>query len=259
VRPCDVCLPLATQHLGMSGSMACFGSPQAVLLGTELALCLTAVALFGFAYPDRLRTRLWENGGVEGWNSNPRQRIYFYANHQEPPEIPMIWSERSTESLLAVAVLSLVVCLARAVTFKFRYIPRFANIGYDLLLCSFWILCAAVQNSSDRSDPEHPSKHPWYLTRGCAVAWDANQAICRTAQASFAVSILAAVFYGGRLLAEAVSVMQDAGRPAEERMFGHKMDPEELAVLRMVEYNRVQEQALSPLLAFFPDSPPPWI
>lgn len=64
------------------------------LLGLEIVITTAAVFLFGLAYPDRFRSRLWGNGGVEGWNSDPNERIYFYANHREPPEIPLIWSQR---------------------------------------------------------------------------------------------------------------------------------------------------------------------
>lgn len=64
------------------------------LFVAELCVCLATVILFGFAYPDRFRTQLWQNGGDEGWNSDPKQRIYFYANYKTPPEIPLIWSQR---------------------------------------------------------------------------------------------------------------------------------------------------------------------
>lgn len=36
---------------------------------------------------------LWEAGGAEGWNSDPEQRVYFYANYEQPPEIPLVWSQ----------------------------------------------------------------------------------------------------------------------------------------------------------------------
>lgn len=66
---------------------------QLSLMSLELFITTIAVALSAHAYPDRYRSRLWENGGVEGWNSNPKLRIYFYANHREPPEIPLIWTQ----------------------------------------------------------------------------------------------------------------------------------------------------------------------
>lgn len=64
------------------------------LLALELSVATATVVLFSLAYPDRFRSRLWANGGEQGWNSNPNKRIYFYANHREPPEIPLIWSQR---------------------------------------------------------------------------------------------------------------------------------------------------------------------
>jgi len=38
---------------------------------------------------------LWEEGGAQKFNSDPRLRIYFYSNHQEPHPIPYIWSQKS--------------------------------------------------------------------------------------------------------------------------------------------------------------------
>jgi hypothetical protein len=68
-------------------------TPFALVLA-ELAISITAVTLFSLMYPVGFRSRLWENGGEQGWNSNPNKRIYYYANHQEPPEVPLIWSQR---------------------------------------------------------------------------------------------------------------------------------------------------------------------
>lgn len=65
-----------------------------IFLGLEFCISLGLLALFSLAYPDRYRSKLWENGGVKGWNSNPNLRVLFYANHKEPPEIPFIWTQR---------------------------------------------------------------------------------------------------------------------------------------------------------------------
>lgn len=73
--------------------MAATKVPLSLLL-VEFTIALTAVILFGLAFPNRFRWRLWENGGEEGWNSNPNQRIYFYANHREPYEVPYLWQQR---------------------------------------------------------------------------------------------------------------------------------------------------------------------
>lgn len=193
-------------------------------LVVEVCLALLATALFGFAYPNRFRTRLWFNGGVEGWNSNPKSRIYYYANHREPPAIPLIWTQRQvhsrpslgplgvgakavltfaqrlTNSNLAIAIFTLTVAVSRGLLFRLGYIYQFVSIGYDSLLCALWAYSVASQASADFSDPEHPSPHPWYLTRGCGAGWSTNLGVCRTAQASFVVSMAAAALYGGRFV-----------------------------------------------------------
>jgi hypothetical protein len=46
------------------------------------------------------------------------------------------------------------------------------------------------QAASDYSDPAHPSKFPWYLTKGCGPP--VNPALfgyCQQAQASFATTV----------------------------------------------------------------------
>lgn len=60
----------------------------------ELVLALMLLSLFASAYPDRFRTNLWQNGGTLGWNSDPHQRVYNYANHRESPPVPLIWDQR---------------------------------------------------------------------------------------------------------------------------------------------------------------------
>ena len=59
----------------------------------EGLLVLTSFSLLAYNYSDSARMALWEEGGVLGLNSDPKLRIYFYANHREPPEIPFIWSQ----------------------------------------------------------------------------------------------------------------------------------------------------------------------
>jgi hypothetical protein len=60
----------------------------------ELGLATALLMLFARAYIDDHRTLLWEAGGVQGWNSDPALRVYFYANYREMPPIPAIWDER---------------------------------------------------------------------------------------------------------------------------------------------------------------------
>ncbi|KAF7534062.1 hypothetical protein G7Z17_g13425 [Cylindrodendrum hubeiense] len=240
-----------------------------VLLGLELAIATVAVVLFGLAYPDRFRSKLWGNGGVEGWNSNPNLRIYFYANHIEPPEIPLIWSQRLTDSNLAIAILSFVIFFARAIMAHLNYLPRYATVLYDILLSSLWITSAAGQASGDFSDPDHTSAHPWYLTRGCSESWSGIRGYCHVAQASFAISILAAMLYCGRLLREAMLVAYQRGRIHERKWTAvgvddmeetgeEKYSDAELETSMLTVREEQYDLGLSPVLAFFPAGPNRW-
>lgn len=60
----------------------------------EAQLIITIICLFLVGYPAATRKALWEEGGEHGFNSDPKMRIYFYANYVQPPEIPYIWSRR---------------------------------------------------------------------------------------------------------------------------------------------------------------------
>lgn len=64
-------------------------------IAIQAVIAVTAFALMcaDFARPSA-RQKLWQAGGDNGWNSDPSMRIYFYANHQEPPKIPLIWSQQ---------------------------------------------------------------------------------------------------------------------------------------------------------------------
>lgn len=66
-----------------------------VLLGLfvlEIPLTVAALALFGIAQPDLYRTRFWQEGADQGWNSNPNQLIYAIANYR-PIKAPLPWSQ----------------------------------------------------------------------------------------------------------------------------------------------------------------------
>ncbi|KAF9876643.1 hypothetical protein CkaCkLH20_06051 [Colletotrichum karsti] len=164
----------------------------AALLCLESVVVIAALVLFGVAYPDRFRSRLWRNGGEEGWCSNPRLRIYFYANHEEPPEIPLIWSQRLTTSNTAISFLSLAVLFARITMAALEYSARCTNVAYDAFLAVLWACSAAAQNGADLSDPAHLMPRPWYLDRSCDEAWVGNKGWCQLAKWGFVWAIIAA-------------------------------------------------------------------
>ncbi|PQE15981.1 hypothetical protein CJF31_00008610 [Rutstroemia sp. NJR-2017a BVV2] len=59
----------------------------------ELAGTVAALTLFGIADPDLFRTRLWQIGYDNGFNSDPNEVIYAYANYRKIPKIAFVWSQ----------------------------------------------------------------------------------------------------------------------------------------------------------------------
>ncbi|KZL82756.1 hypothetical protein CI238_10094 [Colletotrichum incanum] len=171
----------------------------------EFCLSLTAVGLFWSTSSGHFREKLWEYGGVKGWNSNPNHRVYSYANYEEPPEIPLIWSPSLTDATLAVALLSIIFLVARITVEYFGQMSRTFSLIYGTFLIFFWFHSIESQASGDFSDPKHSSRHPWYLTRHCQR--DIATA-CRVAQASFIISVLASLLYSERLIATALEAIK---------------------------------------------------
>jgi hypothetical protein len=58
----------------------------------ELGGSVAALALFGIAEPNLFRTKLWQIGSDNGFNSSPKQILYAYANHRPIPSIPFVWT-----------------------------------------------------------------------------------------------------------------------------------------------------------------------
>ena len=173
---------------------------------------------------------------------------------------------RLTEATLAVALLSLSLFVTRIVLGISRQMSQNTSaisILYDSLLTFFWFRVLLSQASGDLTDPRHPSPLPWYLMRKCPTD---TAAACGVAQASFAVSVLAALFYGGRCVAPLIEVAVVWVKAQEDGYHRVAMDPafvdvendpfSESAVAREKErYRYLYKEALSPVLAFFPEDP----
>jgi hypothetical protein len=169
---------------------------------------------------------------------------------------------RLTDSNLAIAVLSLVVSLVRAITRRYDYLPRLAGILYDVILLLLWTYSIVAQVSGDLSDPEHPSPRPWYMTRGCQAGWETNRGICRATQASFAFSVMAVAVYCSRLVIQAAELIQERVGRRHYRGWqslesgdggGYNDDDHEIYKEKEDTAQRAIEDALSPVLAFFPE------
>jgi len=61
------------------------------LLVLEFPLTVATLALFGIADPNTYRTKLWQNGSDAGYNSDPSEILYAYANYR-PISVPLVWS-----------------------------------------------------------------------------------------------------------------------------------------------------------------------
>lgn len=61
-------------------------------MALELLVDIAVLTLFGIADPDTYRTKLWQNGYDEGFNSSPNAKVYAFANYR-PYETPLVWSQ----------------------------------------------------------------------------------------------------------------------------------------------------------------------
>lgn len=69
------------------------------LFGLEFLLTVGALTLFGIADPNTYRTKLWQNGADQGFNSDPSIVLYSYANYR-PIDTPIVWSQLYVSSTL---------------------------------------------------------------------------------------------------------------------------------------------------------------
>ncbi|MCJ1354562.1 MAG: hypothetical protein MMC33_004551 [Icmadophila ericetorum] len=154
----------------------------------ELPFIVAALALYGIADPDTYRTSLWQEGANHGWNSDPIEILYAYANYL-PIKVPTPWNQFITSFNVVFAVLSMFILLVKV----FLYIMDLFWPLLALLVHALLIVLASVsiynQAGSDYSDSAHPSRVPWYLTKGCGPPVATNlHGYCLQAQGSFAVA-----------------------------------------------------------------------
>ncbi|KAL8740295.1 MAG: hypothetical protein Q9190_006984 [Brigantiaea leucoxantha] len=157
----------------------------------ELLIEIAALALFGIAQPDLYRTRLWQEGSDHGWNSNPNEIIYAYANYR-PIHTPLPWSQFITNFNVVIAVVALFILLVKGIMFITKvWHPLLSAVVHAALIALFAVSIHG-QAGSDMSDPEHPQPGaPWYITKSCGPPVSAaNQGYCKQAKGAFAVSIM---------------------------------------------------------------------
>ena len=65
--------------------------PWYTFIALELPITVALLVFFGIADPDTYRTKLWEDGYENGFNSSPTAALYAAANYR-PYKAPMPWS-----------------------------------------------------------------------------------------------------------------------------------------------------------------------
>ncbi|KAF7949429.1 uncharacterized protein EAE97_002938 [Botrytis byssoidea] len=149
---------------------------QLCYLLIEVHLIVIIISLFLIGYTDATRKALWEEGGQHGFESDPKMRIYFYANYLQPPEIPFIWSRRYTEFNLASGIFTLCLFLTRQLLALATSTSMQTNIYLLSCVLLFWVMSCISQRSPDYSDPDYSSRVPWYLNHSCSIASTQNRA-----------------------------------------------------------------------------------
>lgn len=166
---------------------------QKVVLGlicVEFALTVAILALFGIAAPDLYRTKLWQDGGDNGFNSSPNKVTLSYANHR-PVETPLVWSQFITNFNIIISVLSMFLLLVKSVMFVLHTFMPLISLFVHALLLGLYSYSIHAQTAPDTIDPEHPANGPpWYITKSCDVTRDKSLVgFCQQAKGSFFLTV----------------------------------------------------------------------
>ncbi|GBF60134.1 hypothetical protein TMEN_2538 [Trichophyton mentagrophytes] len=195
------------------GGIGCFlprkyWSPLAfkILVACELPLSVGILTLTGIAAPDLYRTKLWQDGADNGFNSSPDEKVYAFANYR-PYTTPRPWSPFTTNFNLVITVLSLFFLLTKTPMFVMHvFYPPLSLLVHSICVLLYSV-AAAFQAASDTSDPKHPQNGPpWYITKNCNVAsLHINVNYCKQAKATFALTIVMIFIFTCQLILAAVS------------------------------------------------------
>lgn len=107
------------------------------------------------------------------------------------PKKPMLTYCSITDFNIVVSVLSMFILLIKAVLFIMHMWIPLVSLVINMIVAALWCVSVYGQAGPDYSDPEHPSKVAWYITKSCSYAEaSGNKHNCNMAKGSFAASIL---------------------------------------------------------------------
>ncbi|KAF4213080.1 hypothetical protein CNMCM8980_004280 [Aspergillus fumigatiaffinis] len=165
-------------------------------MAAELPFTIVILTLTGIASHNLYRTKLWQDGADNGFNSSPDEQLYAAANYR-PYKVPTVWSGFITDYNLVLGVLSTFFLITKVpIHFLRLFYPPLSVIVHGGLV-AVYIVSARYQAGSDMSDPAHPQPGaPWYITKKCTVAANKdNINYCRQSKALFAFTIIIIVLY----------------------------------------------------------------
>lgn len=220
-----------------------------ILVAIEFPITVIILTFAGIASHDLFRTKLWQDGADNGFNSAPDEVVYAAANYRTF-KIPMVWSSFITDYNLVLSVLSTFFMITKAAVHVLRiWYPPLSVIVHAGLF-ALYIASAAYQAGSDTSDPKHPQRGPpWYITKQCSVASNPdNVGYCQQAKVLFAFTIIIIVVYFVELVVSIHSCI-----PTEEERAEHAERREEKRTMK--EYEDMVLK--SPMIPMTPAAPPP--
>ncbi|KAF7160324.1 hypothetical protein CNMCM5623_005844 [Aspergillus felis] len=165
-------------------------------MAVELPFTIVIMTLTGIASHNLYRTKLWQDGADNGFNSSPDEQLYAAANYR-PYTVPTVWSAFITDYNLVIGVLSTFFLITKAPIHFLRLFYPLLSVIIHGGLVAVYIVSARYQAGSDMSDPAHPQPGaPWYITKKCTVAAHKdNINYCNQAKALFAITIIVIVLY----------------------------------------------------------------
>jgi len=155
----------------------------------ELAGLVPLLVLFGIAQPDMYRTRMWQVGFDNGFNSNPNMILYAYANHRPLPAVPFVWSQTITNFNVAISVISLFLLLAKMILTIMHVFYPIMGTFVAISMTALYATSVYGQAGPDYADARYPSPVAWYISKSCDYARRNNAyQSCMFAKGTFAVT-----------------------------------------------------------------------
>ncbi|PHH91612.1 hypothetical protein CDD83_11016 [Cordyceps sp. RAO-2017] len=244
------------------------------LLGLEFTIAAAGVLLFTYSVIER--PLAWKQGRPSACTSNQcliaapsdvsltqrlekacHERFHF----EEGGCADSKSSPRSMVSSLVISVLALLICLTRAILLRLNYLSLYADMMYDVVPLTLWIISAARQFSDAGGTLAHSHELSAHLAGLLAKDDDGLRArkACCLAVAGLVLALLAVALYCTRLLVSLREAVGGCHRTCrlDEKSWDYEHGKELIANAEWQPDARktLYEQSLSPVLAFFPSTP----